>query len=202
MLDAIEGITLAGRARPMPIDIEFLVQWAVARSGRLPWDRTRDRELMFDQGLTAKPRHRMPSSWVLAEACAGLRHNSRALPAIMRPGPDAERVIEAIKRLNPSTAANILACARAKIRPDCMLGIEPRRVPRSYRGRKSHRRAIRMEWEPCTPEAICAARAIYMQWHVGMTALAECLRGGLEAWDINGFRAPAQPWEGGAQETA
>lgn len=185
-----------------PVDIEVLVQWAVARSGRLPWDRTRDRELMFDQGLTAKPRHRLPASWVLAEACAGLRHNGRALPALMRPGPDAERVIEAVKRLDPATAATILCCARSKIRPDCMVGVEPRRVPRRVRSKKRHKAVTRMFWYPCDPAAICAARAIYARWHAGMMALLAALRGRLEAWNINGFGAAAQPWEGRLKEIA
>lgn len=184
------------RSGPLPVDIEFVVQWAVARSGRLPWDNARDAELMFDQGLTARLRRRPPADWLTATLTAGLRRERRPLPAIMRPSGDAELVIAAIKRLPPAAAQTVLVCARAKIRPDCMLGVEPVRVPRQVRSKRRHKLVTRMAWEPCDPSSIRAAREGYQAWHAAMRCLAEQLRGALEAWQINGFGAPARPWEG------
>jgi hypothetical protein len=188
-------------------DIEVVVQWAVARSGRLPWDNARDQELSFDRGLTVRPKRRAPGSWALAEACAGLTYQGRPLKAVMHPGPDADRVLAAIRRLDPAAAATVLSCARAGIRPDCMLGIEPRRVAvvlswRKGRRKGGHRPIVKMQWEPCAPEAICLARATYERWHAAMRVLSIALKGTLEAWEINGFAAPLRPWEEGAKENA
>lgn len=181
------------------IDVEFLVQWAVARSGRLPWDRTRDRELAFDRGLTAKYRRRPPANWSLAAACAGIRIEGRAVPALMQPGPDVVRVIEAIKRLDGGVAEVVIACARAKRRPDWFEGIEPQRVartiyPRRRNGRLAHRQVTLMVWSPCDPGKIRAARQVYAAWHAALGRLAGELDGRLDAWQVNGFRAPASPW--------
>lgn len=190
------------RGGPLRVDIEFVVQWAVARSGRLPWDNARDSELMFDQGLTAKLRRRPPADWQLSQALAGLRRERRPLPAMMVPSGDAERVIAAIKRLPPAAASTVLICARGKIRPDCMLGVEPARVPREVRCKKRHKLVTRMFWEPCDPASIRAARDTYAAWHAAMRRLVDDLWGALDAWQINGFAAPARPWEGSAARPA
>lgn len=195
------------RGAPRPVDIEVLVQWAIARSGRLPWDNARDTQLMFDQGLTARPRRRPPSSWVIAEACAGVSHQGRPLRAVMRPGPDAERVIAAIRHLPPAAAATVISCARGKIRPDCMVGVEAKRVAvvmswRKGKRRGGHRPIVKMQWDPCAPEAICLARATYERWHAALTSLSLTLEGGLDAWQINGFAAPARPWDEALKKTS
>lgn len=190
---------------PRPVDIEALLQWAIARSGRLPWDRTRDQELAFDRGHTAQLRRRPPASWVLAEACAGVRVAGRPLPVMMQPGPDAELVLLAVRRLgDPAVAGVVIACARAKIRPDCMLGVEPRRVERPLSWRKARRGQprVRMVWEPCDPAAIRAAREVYRRWHAALGRLADELRGALDEWQINGLAAPAEPWLEVAKEIA
>lgn len=184
-----------GEGAARPVDIEILVQWAIARSGRLPWDNARDTQLMFDQGLTARPRRRPPSSWIIAEACAGVSYQGRPVRAVMRPGPDADRVIAAIRALPPAAAATVISCARGKIRPDCMVGVVARRVPVERHNRRTHRKGLRMVWQPCAPEAICLARATYERWHAALTSLSLTLKGGLDAWQVNGFAAPARPWD-------
>lgn len=189
-------------AAPLPVDIEFVVSWAVARSGRLPWDNARDTELMFDQGLTAKLRRRPPSDWQLSQALAGVRRERRPLRPMMVPSGDAERVIAAIKRLPAAAASTVLICGRGKIRPDCMLGIVPVRVPRLVRCKKRHQLVTRMFWEPRDPASIRAARDIYAAWHAAMRRLVDELQGTLDAWQINGFAAPARPWEGEAARCA
>ena len=181
-----------------PIDIEHLVQWAIGRTGRLPWEGTRDVELFFDRGLTAKPRRRPPTSWVIAEACAGMRLGSgRALAPKKVPGNDAERVIEGIKALPADQAGLILRHGRARTRPDCMIGIEPRRVEKKIypkkRRKRAHRPVIVFVWEPEAPATIAAAREEYRRWREGLGILAAGLRG-LERWRICGPEAAAEPW--------
>lgn len=180
-----------------PIDIEALVYWALSRTGRLPWDRARDKELAFDRGVTAKPRTAPPGNWALAEACAGLKlGNNRPLPAHIDPGPDAHRVLAAIRALDPKSASLVLACGRTQIRPDWMEGIEPRQVEkrRSWRRCKGGQSRIRLVWEPCHPDAIRAAHESYTRWHEALITLAFRLRDGLDGWQINGLAAPAEPW--------
>lgn len=197
--------TIRAAARPpQPIDIEALLQWAVARSGRLPWDLARNRELAFDGGVTAQLRRKPRMGWSLAEACAGLRLGGSPMPAMMKPGRDAERVVLAVRRLDPADAATVIACARAKIRPDWMPGVAPRLVerPRSHRKCKPGQKRSRMVWEPCDPGAVRAARGIYTRWHAAVRTLADTLRGVLDQWEINGFAASAEPWSEALKETA
>ena len=193
------------------IDIERAAQWAVEATGPLPWDRTPERELAFDQGLTARPRRRARGNWALAEACAGLRLNTgRALPARRTPGSDAELILDAIRRLDPKTAATILACARGKTRPDWMQGVEPVQVEKKQSWRKvkkGHPRSRKIWIDPltgkrCHPDEIRAAREVYTRWHAGLTALARALDGKLSGFIINGLSAPASPWERELQKSA
>lgn len=178
------------------VDIEMLLQWALARTGRLPWCGVQERELAFDRGCTARPRRREQAGWALAEACAGLRlGNGRPLPAMMEPGPDALRVLAAVRRLDdPQIAGVVVACARARIRPDWMPGVEPAQVRRWVRCRKRHRAVVRLVWEPCDPAAIRAARELYAGWQRALLRLAAELDGQLDGWRINGLAAPAAPW--------
>jgi hypothetical protein len=187
---------------PRPSDIEELVQWAVSRSGRLPWLRTGWRELEMNQGLTARPKRRPPTNWILAEATAGLTLRGRSFPAMMTTAPDAQLVLSAIAALDdPAAAATVLACARGRIRPDWMEGIEPKRVLRSVYGTRKNRkrrgRAIMVPvWEPCSPADVKAARDNYTRWHKALETLAERFKpGGLAEWIVTGFEACAAPWE-------
>lgn len=187
-----------------PLDVEFVLQWAIARSGRLPWDRTRDRELAFDGGLTARPRRRPPANWTLAAACAGIRVEGRATPAMMRPGDDAELVIAAIRQQAGGEAEIVIACARAKRRPDWFEGVLPQQVerPLSWRRARPGQKRVTLAWQPCSPAEIRAARERYCRWHAALVRLAHSLSGRLEAWEINGPAAPAEPWIGEAHTTA
>lgn len=189
-----------------PVDIELIVQWALEPRGRLPFDRADDKELAFDRGVTVKPRKKPRGSWALAEACAGLRLGSgRPLHAYpTAPRPDAERIIDAIRQLPPAAAATVIACGRGRIRPDWMEGVEPRQVvkKRSHRKCRNGQPRTRLVWEPCTPDEIRAAHAIYSRWHAALLLLADRLRGTLERFEINGFGAPAEPWESELQKTA
>lgn len=188
----------------LSVDIEWMVTYALARSGRLPWSRPGDQALSYDRGLTARPRRRAPGSWALAEACAGLRIGAgREVPATMTPSGDVAIVIEAIKRLHPRAASLILACGRAHIRPDYTVEgrVEPTKVLKSVKCRKRKRRIDRMVWD-VDPEAIRAARAAYTAWHDGLHHLTLLLAGRLSGFRINGLSAPAEPWREAAKKTA
>jgi hypothetical protein len=146
-----------------------------------------------------KPRKRAHVTWLEAEAMAGIRFEGKAPPALMRPGPDAELVIAAIKHLDAAIAATIFACARAKIRPDCMIGVVPKRVAKaSYgykrNGKRRGRPVITMVWD-VDPRAICRARDHYLAWHAALTRLISELQDRLSGFRINGFSAPTSPWE-------
>ena len=187
-----------------PIDIEALIQWAIGRTGSLPWEIARPDELAFDRGLTANLRRRPSGNWVLAEACAGLTHRGRPLMARMSPGPDGAIVIDAIKSLPPATAAIVLRCARAGIQPDWMDVVPklvPKRVYGKRRGKKRHRATIAMVWT-VDPEAICAARRLYSMWHEGIERVADMVSGELQGFRINGFAAAAAPWEKAVEKAA
>jgi hypothetical protein len=178
------------------------VAWAVSRSGRLPWLRTDPRTLEMNLGLTARPKRRPPTNWTLAEACAGLTLRGRSIPAMMTTGPDAQAVIAAIAALDDAAAAGtILLCARGRIRPDWMPGVEPKRVLRSVYGYKRNRkrrgRALLVPtWEPCSPAEVKAAREIYRAWHKALVVLVERLKmRGLAEWEVSGLTAPQAPWE-------
>lgn len=190
----------AFRSKPA-IDIEELLQWAVARSGKLPWMRDNWRALTLNP-YTVQPRRRPITSWTLAVACAGQRLRVGAgRPAMMMPGSDGERVLAAIAGLgDPALCEMVRVCARRRIRPDWKEGVEPVRRPRAgyprrRNGARRGRPVVRLVWEPCSPDQIRAARAAYSRWHRALTSLAETLQSELSEWQINGFAAPAAPWE-------
>lgn len=176
------------------VDAESLLQWAVERTGRLPWHGIRDMELSYNQGLTARPRRRPIVEWEIAEACAGIRHNGRPLLATRTPSGDAETVLSAIKHLDPAIAAIVIACARSKIRPDWMEGVVPIQVKQHKRHRTKHRRVTVLVWKPCDPQMVLAARDVYSRWHHAVSGICDVLNGMLEEWEITGFVAPQEPW--------
>lgn len=192
----VEGIT-----RPQqPIDIEALLQWAVARSGRLPWRRDHPSELSMNRGITARPRKSEKIGWatagIMVVTVSGRRQGSIVM---RRPGPDAALVIDAIMRLEPAVAAVVLACARSRIRPDWMDGVVPQRVMRPIYGYKRNRRRrgrplMAPAWHPCSPADVQAARDSYTRWHMALLALVEDVGGTLASWRITGCDVPATPW--------
>lgn len=193
---------------PQPVDIEHLLQWAVGRSGRLPWRRDDERDLGGNHGLTARPRRRPKIGWHEAEVYALTVRGPRQLtPRMLIPGPDAEIVLAAVKALEPATAAVVIACARGKIRPDWMPGVEPKRVLRAryvpnLKRKKRHRRTLVPRWEPCSPAELQAARDVYVRWHAALEALADQLQGRLAGWTVCGFLAPATPWQAEREKTS
>jgi hypothetical protein len=188
---------------PQPADIEFLVQWALSKTGTLPWSRDRDRELAFDKGLTVKPRKRPPVNWTIAVACAGMHLVVPPLPARLTPSGDAETILSALKTLPPRQASLLLACARNTIRPDWTVNghAEPvRHQKKSWKKKKGHKKSTKLKtpqihhWYDPTEEAICAAREAYTLWYDGMWRLLEVLQNRLSGFRINGFAAPEAPW--------
>lgn len=195
-VEAAEGIQ-----RPQqPIDIEMLLQWVIARTGRLPWRRDHESELSMNRGLTARPKRRDKIGWATAGIMVVTVSGYRQGAVVMRrPGPDAEIILAAIQCLDPATAAAVIACARSKICPDWMEGVVPRRVMKPVYGYKRNRRRrgrsiMAPAWEPCSPAAVHAARAAYARWHSALAVLAEALDGQLEGWRITGCAVPATPW--------
>lgn len=185
-VEAGELLAVGKPAARQPIDIEALLQWAIGQSGHLPWRGVSARELMFDYGFTVIPKG------CRREFRGGGTLLSRAID------DDAAVVVEAVKALEGGIAGVVIACARKGIRPDWMEGIEPRLVPRlaypKKRGKKKHRRAVTMEWKPCHPQVICAARDVYRRWHAALAALAVELDGALIGWRIKGLAAVPEPW--------
>lgn len=181
-----------------PIDIEQALWWALGQTGYLPWRGCSERELAFDHGYT-----------VLPKGCSREFHGGATL--LRRPiEPDAALVIEAVKALDPAIAAVVIACARERIRPDWMEGVEPRQVATTVYGhvrvgkrRKRRGRPARVVvWQPCDPGVIRAAREVYARWHAALAVLAHELRGQLNGFAINGFAAPAAPWAEALRNTA
>jgi hypothetical protein len=191
---------------PQPADIEWLAQYALSRTGNLPWARGRDRELAFDRGLTVNLDRGSMVTWGLAEVCAGIQlGGGRPLPARMTPDDDTITIIEAIKALGPKTASTIIECARAKIRPEwrvsghaeAQLIIREQVYGKKKKGKHWKRvgrpRTIQI-WDP-SEEAICAAREVYSRWHAGLLVLSSRLFGRLSRFQTNGLAAPERPWE-------
>lgn len=174
-----------------PIDIEALVQWTMARTGYLPWRGVSERELMFDYGYTAIPEG----------APGGFRSGCERLRQVV--DDDAATVIAAIEALGWPASRLVVANGKAGIQPNWLEGIEPRLVPVKKRCGKKHRKVVvGHRWEPCHPQAICAARDAYRDWHSGLRRLAAVLGDSLIAWRINGFAAPEAPWEPALQKAA
>lgn len=171
-------------------DIEDLLQWAVSRSGRLPWRRDDERDLTMNP-YTARLRRRPKIGWHEAEVYAlTINGRTRVLSARrLVPGSDAERVLVAIAGLGDAALSEMVrACARSRIRPDWMPGVEPKRVERLRRHRKKHRGMVRYEWAPCSPADVLAARAAYSRWHAALVLLGERLA-------CSGLAAPSEPWK-------
>lgn len=203
-LGDIEAAPLRPRVKQL-VDIEELVQIALARGATLPWVRDDERELSFDRGLTVCPRRRPKVTWFEAEACAGLSFGTpRPRHPRRDPGTDAARIIAAIRRLDPRAAAMVIACGREKMRPDWKPGIEPRQVERKRSWRKCRRGQKRTHqvWEPCSPAAVQAARNAYSQWRAALVRLSAALDGVLDGYQIAGIGAAAAPWEEKANKAA
>jgi hypothetical protein len=193
---ATEGIP----SRQQPIAIEELLQWAVAQSGRLPWRRDTEDELSMNRGLTARPKKSERVPWTGAGVMIFTVGNRRQGPFARRtPSSDAAVVLEAIKSLEATVAASVLACARGKIRPDWMEGVEPYVVMRPLYGHKRNRKrrgrpVMVPEWKPCSPAEVKAAREVYARWHQALRRLNDRLQGNLDGWWLTDNFPPLEPW--------
>lgn len=178
--------------RKQPIDAEYLLQWAIERSGRLPWAGVSDKDLAFDHGWTARPRRGTPE------------YHAAPLTLRCTPSDDANSVLDAIKALEPAAALSVAACARNKMRPNWLPGVVPERVAttiyRRKRGKKRHRGSITMIWHPCDPLTLEAAHVAYTRWHDAVTSIADLLKGQLGNFEIRTFLAPEAPWNKGVKE--
>jgi len=179
-----------------PIDIEALVQWAIAHSVAPRLTVASPRELMFNHGYTAVPKG---FHGVFAGAMARVEGGRLATDI------DAERVLAAIDRLDPFTRSIVLVNAKTGRRPDWMEGVEPKRIAKRVyqkrRGKKRHRPSTVIVWD-VEPAAICAARELYGRWHSALTGLARTLSDQLIAWQVNGLNAPAAPWDRALEKAA
>lgn len=152
------------------VDLEEAVQWAAGRPRYLPWRNPTHADLALDHDWDA----RCKGADALYQPSRGI-----ALRATGDLSAEALTIIAAINALPDRVGSIIKECARGKTRPDCMLGIEPRQVAKKISWRKATRRdrnrrrnrkpVLVQVWEPCSPEAICAARAAYTRWHDAMT---------------------------------
>lgn len=168
-----------------PIDIEDLLQWALAHS--------------------AAPKLRVPSKRELTinpydvhiRGCDNRFHSAGVLVEGGRRSEDidADRVLLALDRLDPFTRAIVQANARAQRRPDWMEDVEPKLVAIHKRSRKRHRREPRQRWEPCSPAEVRACRELYGRWHAGLRHLAALLDDRLMTYAVNGLAAPEAPWQ-------
>lgn len=200
MVEVIEKVAMDGcpgnrpaTVQRRPVDIEWLLQWAE------------------DQSIAPRLRVPSPRELTLNPYDVHVRGVSNVFCGAGVPVEggryagdiDAERVLAALERLDPFTLAIVRVNARRGGRPDCMAGVEPRLVPVLRRSKKKHRKvAAGHRWEPCSPQAICAARELYGRWHAALQRLAATLDGQLIGFSINGFAAPAAPWEAGEQKAA
>ncbi|HEX5321478.1 MAG TPA: hypothetical protein VFW46_20135 [Stellaceae bacterium] len=170
-----------------PIDIEELLQWAVAQTVeprlRVPSPRE----------LTLNPYEARPKGVSNRYRGAGVPVDGGRFVADI----DAGRVMAAVDRLDPWTRSIVMANAKACRRPDWMEGVEPRMVPVRKRCRRRHRSVVKSHrWEPCSPEAVRATRDIYSRWHQALTRIAQGCENGLLGFQLCGFSAPAFPWVG------
>jgi hypothetical protein len=183
---------------PQPIDIEDLLQWAVAYSKPV-MTISSERAALFNYGYTALP-----------AACGGsFSGGSIAIPMRRAIDVDADLVLQAVNGLDMWTRSLVLANARRHGRPDWMEGVEPQQVEtkgyfrkKGWR-RKQHKTSTVMVWlNGIGPAKIRAARDEYSRWHGALTRLVAVLNGQLKSFTIKGFGAPAAPWEPAIKESA
>lgn len=198
-------------AAPTPDDLAFLTieriaQWTFAEMRcRMPW--MVDRDLDFNRGLTARPRRAGEGGWATSEMCAGMSAGKTRMRIPVPINPQAELVIEAVKRLHPRAAALIITHGRKRSRPDEMPGVEatlrPVWVVRKVKGlltpfpkiasrdKYGHYGYCVLEWV-VSPETIRAAREDGRLWREGLGKIAAALDGlTINGWLIEADRRVA-----------
>jgi hypothetical protein len=180
-----------GKTSKAPIDIEALLHWALTQPVYQPFRGVSDRALMMNYGFTAIPKGAGGS---YAGGDALLRYPAQQ---------DATTIIAAINALDGWSRAIIRVNAIAAIRPDCMIGVQPRRLPVRKRCGKKHRKVVvGHRWDPVSPATLVTIREIYTTWWRAVDRLRGHLADQLNDWQITGFLAPEQPWLTLAADTA
>jgi hypothetical protein len=166
-------------------DIEHILIWAFGQTSYVRHENHTERGAAFNHGYDAVPR-----------GCHGLFAGGTTSVTLRRNGmADAAIIVEAVEQLDPYSRSLVTRCAKSGSRPDCMVGVEPVRVPITKRSKRGHRRrVVGSRWEPCDPRAITVAREIYSRWHAAVSRLGDLLIGKLTDWQVTGFRAPLEPW--------
>jgi hypothetical protein len=183
--ELVSGSQTEAGARTM--DIEHLLQWAIAQTGYLPWRGVDERDLEYNFGFNAIP----------SGARLDFRRGGPALR--LAANDDVNAVIAAVKALEPRVAAAVIACARRQIRPECFVGREPLKVSRMVRqktkkGKRKHRKRLSiMVWD-IDPATVKLARQQYEAWHAALTRIAQRLDGQLKAFRVTLPEAPQCPW--------
>ncbi len=200
LLLPLEPVAELRRAR---ISVEELLRWAYApgREGGQVW--RVDTSTLFDRGLTANLRRRPCGSWVLAEACAGMKLQGLPLTrATATSDRDAILVASAVMALPATTAELLRRHGRGRSRPD-WLETQHRLEPiLNDKGkgviRYTNNKNKLVPYCPLklvidrvqTPAAICR----WLRWREGLETVADRLADRLERWEINGYLPPAEPW--------
>lgn len=196
-----------GMVEPMSV-IERVMQWVFAEQRcRMPW--SVDRTLAFNQGLTARPRKASESGWATSEMCAGVAKGKTRMRLAVPTHPEAEIVLECVKRLPARSAALIITHGRNHSRPDEMLGVEARLRPvfvvRKVKGietqlpkvvgrdRYGHYGVCELEWD-VSPTKIANAREDGRLWRAALRRIAAELDGlTIGGWSIEAQRQTDLP---------
>lgn len=186
------------------ITIERLLQWAYGpgRPDGRAW--IVDRSLSLDGGLTVRPRRRERGSWLLVEACAGLRLKQTAIVRVLgTTDRDAEMVAAVVSGLPRVQAEALRRYARGRSRPDWLDTVTRWEAVRREDGRGvvswvangRHRKvpwcALRCEMERWVT---AASKERWRLWRAGLVTVADRLCE-LERWQLTDALPPEAPWQ-------
>ena len=185
------------------ISIERLLWWAYGpgRPGGRTW--IVDRELSMDRGLTARPRRRERGSWLLVEACAGMRLRQTATVTVLGTLDRDAGLIDAIVDGLPHRQAEaVRRYARGKSRPDWLDTAWRLEGERDERGRGivkwTNNRHRKVQY--CPLRVVVERRLTEMSqrrwtdWRAGLLATSGAVGGRLERWKLSGSLPVDEPW--------
>ena len=186
------------------ISIEALLHWAFApgRTGGTAWQV--NPALSLDKGLTYRPKRRPRVTWLLAEACAGMRVSSGVGMKISAlSDDDAALVGSAVNALPLRLAERVRLHARGKSRPDWMDTekrleriLNPNGKPviaySNNRYKKAQYCPLQIVFDRRLTEA---SKQRWMEWRDALVTLSAHLDDGLARWTINDYLPPKEPWK-------
>lgn len=187
------------------VSIERLLQWAYGpgRPDGRAW--IVDRSLSLDGGLTVRPRRRERGSWLLVEACAGLRLKQTAIVRVLgTTDRDAEMIAATVNGLPRLQGELIKRYARGRSRPDWLDTLTTWEPMKRADGRGivswvangRHRKvpwcALRCEMER---RVTAASKERWQVWRDGLEGLLNQLPN-LERWTLTDTLPPKEPWRG------